>query len=272
MTFFACKKEDNAATAPSYATKVAVQFNVSNFASQIEPMDGKNVRKAAVSNSKDASLTTVSDLYYVIVGTTPGFHIVKSVHQTSDALDFGVIKDSLDQGSYYIAVTGTAQPFPSETPAGAFPEIFSTRVDFTVGSTPGAPLALTLQRRVGLLEVNVLDATPADEVKVFFSYEATSFDKTRTVAGGDRNTPMPVAAKSATKFSDFILNDLNTPTVTIEYKNRATGATERKFVVTKIKANNKTTVTGTLYSPDNRNEFKVMVNNAWGANPTDTNF
>ncbi len=271
VLLFACKKENDTAPPPSSTEKVAVEFNVSNFLTEVTPIDGKNGRKAAASSAtnKDASLDGLTDLYYYVGNGT----VIKSGHQTSDSPDFGTFRDSLLPGDYYVYVSAAPQPIP-EHPVGAFPEIFYKGTTLVVTAETPDTISLVLARRVGLLELNITDAQPSDSIRVTCSYEYASFDEYRIMPMGYRTTPMPITARSTTQFSEFILT-VSYLTITIEYLDRVSHTFKSKNLSAKVENNNKTTITGKLYpdAPDSpQSQFNIKVDRTWGDSPTNINF
>ena len=188
-----CSKERSSHSKPPVNTgkKYAVKFNVDGFTQTINTINKKTL---------DATTTGLSDnakvLYYYAGNTT---HFFTELKQTSASSEFGNITDSLAAGTYtivfiagqtglqtfYIGNNSHANSgyhgfyFSYNIANGQFApwqDTFYKKLTLTV-TNQGVTQAVSLDRVVGEVQVNIEDAIPANlkTIKLTFNYEDAGY-------------------------------------------------------------------------------------------------
>jgi hypothetical protein len=169
LIFFSCKKEEEDSQPVINKKLFPVSFNLSGFKVQTGAIS-KLASKASASNDLSES---VNYIYYSVWDEYgSGGQLIKSINQTSADPDFGTIRDSLPEGSYFVAV------FASKRPINATPDesgslgtqrvlmdlpatdVFYANATIAVGGEVAE--SLTLSRIVGKLVIQIEDVIPLD--------------------------------------------------------------------------------------------------------------
>jgi hypothetical protein len=301
VLLFSCKKHD--ATTPPVPSgsgpKVPVSFSVADFLQRVDALPSPNGRKAGIATgARDSALATkVSHIYYLAFAN--GVRVSYLHQDTIAGTDFGLIKDSLPAGNYTIvlaAAGGQLNTYNTDQPYGAgfqsyfdpnfylipLPDIFYTKFDITVnGSGNSSSTDVTLDRIMGRLEVNILDAPAigASDISVEVNPEDFNFgfyDGVLLRGPADFYT-LPLTRINQYTFSNLILNTMTDFEVRIKFINKNTGL-EQTQIISNIRCyrNKKTTLSGYLYgnpSPTgSNNEFGIGLNDTWDTNGPAINF
>lgn len=313
--FCACQKENipqTPAPAPSaILAKKAVEFNVGGFVQNIG--DFRTVPGSSI-NQRDSLLATQISFLFYFAYDSLGNEVRMIYQNVLDANDFGVIKDSLAPGNYTIVFMGT-----TDTPAGfggsglndpetqnahtplanagmplrstgvlslyPVPNAYYKKFPLTVSSTDvPAATNVSMERVVGKIEVNVLDAIPQNapyETTVTINPESVffSFDSgTCSVLTGDVIS-RSISRVSTTQFSELVLNTEAPFSVTIKYTGYYSGLTTEKTIHNvRCYKNKRTILTGLLFdtpptdSTGGGGRFQAQVNDVWDPNDEVINF
>lgn len=313
--FCACQKEDTPqapAPAPSATlTKKAVEFNVGGFVQNVG--DFRTVPGGSKTRRDSLLATKISFLFYFAYDSL-GNEVRMIYQNVSDANDFGVIKDSLAPGSYTIVFMGT-----TDTPAGfggsglndpetqnahtplasagmplrstgvlslyPVPNAYYKKFPLTVSSTDAPAVTnVSLERIVGKIEVNVLDAVPQNapnETTVTINPESVFFgfgSGSSSVLPGDVIS-RSISRVSPTQFSELVLNTETPFSVTIKYTGYYSGLTTEKTIHNvRCYKNKRTILTGLLFdvppgdSTATGGRFEAQVNDVWDPNDEVINF
>lgn len=303
---FACKKDavntDPTGNVTPDQTKRAVRFSVADFIKQEENM------RSAAKKAPGSSLTAredsarLSDIYYIAY-TSSGTK-VHFFHQdtTTNPGNFGTISDSLAPGSYTIVLIASEKPLYTEPissnsqisdhsfgpsfiggiaidPLG---DLFFKKIQVDISAT-GNPtdLEVSLNRIVGKLEVNVLDALPASNPNGFVRVVVTPLSIAFRIADETVRAPEDIWVWYGTRhdqhhFADYLFGTTNEFNVIIEYKDKITGDSLVKTIehVT-CNTNKKTIITGYLYGTPNKPggpDYQIRLNQAWDSDSTVINF
>jgi hypothetical protein len=289
MLLFACSKDDKhqelSPNNQKSGQNIPFKVSISDFIKKVEvlPMPGGRVANTHGTVTRDSSLFgKVSDIYLIAYNEI-GFPAINT-HQRSGSSDFGIISDSLPAGDYTIVVLASSDSLnipsysaleaylnPDQT-FKAFPDIFYKKTSINISNTQSPSFNLTLDRLVGRLEVNILDAPAISQdsiVDVTMRYEHTIFDFLVDFTTY-RETPeyFPIKRRSQNLFSDFIMNTKTEVTVTISYIDRISGQRLKKVIEHVTMERNKSTIlTGKLYptsNPDDgKTDFNLGLNNTW---------
>ena len=158
-----------------------------------------------------------------------------------------------------------------------FKDVFYKKIDLNLGKGY-APMSPVLNRVIGNLQVEVLDAAvnPNYKVSVTVSGEPKSTYFTTWLPVVDmipENYILTLPRLSDTVFNSNIINTSGEITVNITAKNVITGAQISKTVEhVSCYKNKKTTVRGSLNIPGGQagsREFQIKINDTW--NPNDNN-
>jgi hypothetical protein len=279
---FSCKKEHVPA---DEQVKKPVTIRVPDFTTSREDLRVNT----------DSSLAGITDLYYFSY-TSAGAK-VHQMHQDTTDPDFGTFVDSLVPGNYQIVVMASQKPLMINTtapnfgshyvdPGMASPTTWHPYKDFfykdqaiTVPATGNTGvLDLNLDRHVGKVQVNILDALPANHVNG--SISVTFFDPVAEVniySGYARDKSwgksMNMTRVNQHRFEDFMFGIDDSFELRIDYKDQYTGAPLQKVVPNIIiLPNQRTIVQGNLYSGGPNAGFQVKVNQSWGTDSTVVNF
>jgi hypothetical protein len=290
-----CQKNDSIET-PSAAAgkKVPVKISIADFLQKVENLPSPQGRAANYVTNRDSLQYKVSYLYCYIGdfdSRMKKFHYQDVLNSGSD---FGTIKDSLvpeDYKVYLVASTLPLNYYTSYTfgfqrgtnPDGALvpcPDVFAQRLQFRVDSSGNVSTINTLlDRIVGKLEVNILDATVADSsltVKMTSEDFNYNFISGLPEHGAIDYYSMYVNRQNPQTYSSLVLNTATEFTVTITYIDKNTHLTATKEVNhVRCYKNKKTTLTGRLYntpqSGANRN-FVIDVKDQWDIDGPSQNF
>ena len=294
MFFCSCKKDQKKGpVTPSKTYKV--NFNVSAFTQEIIGSTKNQLQTEGLkSNSTIGIQNYLTELYYVVTekndyNQTP-VHMLK---QDSTASNFGTISDNLPAGDYTIMIAaGKKDLLFSTTHSGdigphwdinyqpfrsPWKDTFFDKFDITVSGAINQ--SVTLNRIVGQLEVNILDAIPAnassfgvtvnDENFTYIVYPSEIFRDLSTLT---IKTAIPPALIGTTNYKkDIIINNTGTPfTVTIVCYD-ASNVPIGTAIVNNVtcEKNRKTILSGKLFGTNNT--FNVNLS-PWNPTPVTTPF
>lgn len=304
---FACSKETVNNTTPTgheptNQAKKPFRVSVADFIKQEEDMRSARKKDASSSLTAREDSSRISDIYYIAYnssGTRVNF-----IHQdtTTAPGNFGTISDSLAPGSYTIVLIASEKPLytdpilsNSNISAHSFGpsfigglgidplgDLFLKKIPVEISAT-GNPtdLEVSLNRIVGKLEVNILDALPASNANGFVRVQVTPLSVAYYIANGSLSTPESLwlwygTRKDQHHFADYLFGSANEFNVIIEYQDKNTGETLSKTIehVT-CSTNKKTIITGYLYgTPANPGgpDYQIRLNQAWDSDSTIINF
>lgn len=291
-----CQKEDHQKVPnPGNKEKIPLNFNLANFVQQTESLNNAGARKAgSVALNRDSSLRyKVTDIYYLAYD--PSNYLANMKHQrfSQDSVNFGLIKDTLYSDNYtffFIAANSEINFAGSDLSSAViksridtntitpFRDLFLSKINVNVikGNVP--PQEVTLNRIVGNLTVEILDAAVNSayqiSVQVKGENENTLLQNLTPVNDMFSSYHLNMTNVSPTAFSNNIINTTGELTVTITARNAATGDQIQRIIEhVRCYKNKKTTVTGNLNLPGGPDgytrEFQVKVNSDW--NPDDNN-
>ncbi|SFO53276.1 Fimbrillin-A associated anchor protein Mfa1 and Mfa2 [Chitinophaga sp. YR627] len=283
-------------TTLSQEKKQSVQLNLTGFI-----QEHSNMRVAGNAAGRAADLVKISDIYYAVYDNSG--NKVHDLHQDTinQQGNFGTISDSLAPGHYTIVLLAGDQPLITHAVgssgnisehivshqimgAGALPigQIFYKKLslDVTADNTP-QPLEVSLDRIVGKLVVEVLDALPANGPHGSLGFSVTPVMPFFSLASGQVREPDPIwqyngTRTSQTTFEDYFFGSGYEFSITIYYVDKNTGEDKQKTIehIT-VAANKKTIVKGYLYgapeSPAGQG-YQIKVNQDWAADSTLINF
>lgn len=300
MCFFACKKGDEPQVTKSDKEKVPVNLNLSGFIQQTESMPLAQGRKSTANSARDSALRNkITDIYYFAFDSY-GYK-ASSVHQqfASDSANFGRLNDTLYSGDYTFFLIASNSPvnftsnqldmaainsvIGTSNSITPFKDVFYKKLTLSLGKGAYPPQDLALNRIVGNLQVDVLDANVNSGYQVTVVAEGenpTTPLQTLTFvkdpfdnSGFHINMPKV----SPVTFSNNVINTTGELTVTITAKNNTTGDQIQRVVEhVKCYKNKKTTVTGRLNIPgapeSNTKDFQIKVNDDWSPNDNNIGF
>lgn len=284
---FACKKETNSDSneSPSSDAKVPVKFSIQNFMVLQQDMSA---------NGRVQGTPPIHQIYYYAYKNDGS--LASSLNQASGVTNFGVISDSLAPGTYTIVVAasekGLSYSFGNST-AGlqdallyrglswgdAWGDFFFKKFQVTVSESGNPPtMDVSLDRKVGLLQADLRDALPASDpngaITVTVKYPAPSF-KFDTEQAYTSSQEQTITRKDQTTWEYYLLGSSQALTVTINWKDKTTGAPMSKTIPNiVVSANKKTIIKGYLYgTPDNLggSDYVVRYNSDWSSDSTIVN-
>jgi hypothetical protein len=283
---FSCKKENVPA---DEQVKRPVTIRVSDFVTRHE-----NLRSANGRANADSSLADITDLYYICY-TYAGYK-VHEMHQDSSDANFGTFTDSLIPGDYGIILVASQKPLVWHTATGnmehhfmdpgmasattwlPYKDVFFKSENITVPAN-GNPVVmdLTLNRLIGKVQVNILDALPADHPNSALSVTVINPAASVQISSGyawDKswNTTMNMTRVNQNRFENFMFGYNDEDELRIDYKDKYTGAPRQKVISNiAIWPNRKTIITGNLYGAPNAG-FQIKVNQSWSSDSTVVHF
>lgn len=306
FTLFACKKDavnntDLVDGVSSASDKKPFNISIADFIQEEENLKSAK-RKQTNSDAyvRDDS-TKISDVYYIAYNNGSKVSIL---HQdtTNDSESFGIISDSLAPGSYTIVLIASEKPLYTETltsssnitshsfgpsflggigvdPLG---DLFFKKMQIDIDSTDNPTnLEITLNRIVGKLEVNILDALPAADPNGYIAVQVTPLSIAFKVVDESVSIPESVWQWFGTRrnqytFEDYLFGSDNEFNVIINYKDKNTGQDLVKTIehVT-CHTNKKTILTGYLYgtpSAPGGPDYQVNLNQLWDSDSTVISF
>lgn len=294
--FFACKKGDQPQVPKSEEReKIPVSLNLLDFIQQTESIPVASGRKSTADNKRDSTLKgKVTDVYYLVFDSYGGYN-ARFVHQqfALDSANFGKLNDTLYTGDYTFILMASNSPlnFTLNELNGAtinsvigasnlitpFKDVFYKKLTLSIGKGFYPPQHLALNRVVGNLQVEVLDANvnAGYQVTVVADGEnpVTPLGTLNFIKDPFDNTHYHVNMPkvSGVAFSNNFINTTGELTLTITAKNNATGdQIQRVIEHVKCYKNKKTTVTGSLNIPgapeSKTKDFQISVNDDWSPN------
>jgi hypothetical protein len=310
LLFFACSKNDKPLEKPPTSDpkeKVAVTFSASGFTQETVDMPNSRATLAATD-----SMGNYVRYFWYLAYDNKGKEVSRKFQKSSIGSAFGTVKDSLQPGGPYTIVM-FASPFNlpfngSDTLGNAgYPDrkppmwsldsaFLSFNVvrwywakeaflkKFTINiNTDTIVAARALDRIVGKVEVNILDATANQGIDVsldkesgvyFFNTGKTSAPYTDVDIPEQGLIIKPFVRVSATKFERFILNNTAPMVATITAWDGSGHIMAQRKVAFTNEWNKKVIITGKLFGPeiDPHFGFKVSLNTDWNADSTQIGF
>lgn len=296
LLFFACKKNNDTTekpVTPNNPEKVAVTFGVANFKQETGSFPFNRV--AALGDSSADSLKNYINYLGYIAYDSHGAQVSGKYQRADTTSDFGTIQDSLPPGGpYTIFIYGCTdeveidniqsldQAYLSYFITGTSirsltKETFAKKFTININHDTIVP-AIQLPRIVSKVEVNVLDALPSQNIRVYLQEESERY----YLGTGKCDYPQPpgwgmittdFTKVSTTKYERFILNNIQPFNVYISCTDGA-GVTASKVVNVKCEWNKKVILTGNLFGADIDTTigFKVSVSNDWSTDSTNIPF
>ncbi|HEY8956509.1 FimB/Mfa2 family fimbrial subunit [Chitinophaga sp.] len=304
---FACKKDavKNDPPVDSVSDKKAISISIADFIREEENMRSAKKKQPNSGTYAKEDSARISDIYYIAYNSNG--NKVSLIHQdtVNQSSSFGTISDSLASGSYTIVLIASEKPLYTETftspvnnpnisshsfgPAflGAVAinplgDLFFKKIQVDIAPT-GNPTSLevTLNRIVGKLEVNILDALPATDPNGYIGVQVTPLSIAFNLADESISQPESIWQWIGTRtsqhtFKDYLFGANNEFNVVISYKDKNTGADLVKTIehVT-CHTNKKTIITGYLYGTPNHPggpDYQVKLNQSWDSDSTVINF
>jgi hypothetical protein len=287
--FYACKKDATTTPTSSQDAKKLVNFSVADFIIQQENLRVGNGRVAA-----DSSLAKISDIYYLLYKSDSTK--LKFIHQDSatNKSNFGTISDSLAPGNYFVAMIASTRPIDTfhlkqsrmmwdyisarynQNPVPyKLGDIFFKKVPVVISATENPTnLELSLNRIVGQLKVELLDALPESHPNGYIRLELNPIPLTFDIAGEAVNQFAPTGQYftttrvNQTTFEEYVLGSTQHPFyLYMNYKDKNTGAwISKTFENIKINVNKKTIIRGYLYGTainPGSGDFQVKINDTY---------
>lgn len=301
LLFFACKKNDNpvekpVTPPPPDQKKVAVTFDASGFTQETTDL---------MARAADSMAGNVQYFWYLAYDSYKR-EISRQFQKASMGSGFGIIKDSLPLGGPYTIVMfaapvnlefngpdtlGHSDPrkLPVKLPLDsaflsfrvvrwyATKETFFKKFSISLNGDSIAPIA-TLNRIVGKVEVNVLDAELMKNINVRVDKESGYYFFNTGQCEAPYSEDIPVTngqiitsftRVTPTKFERFFLNNRTPMNVIIEATDGSGKHFERRIPFSN-QWNKKVVITGRLIGPevDPNFGFKVSLNTDWDADST----
>lgn len=305
--FCSCSKEDTPATPEKTPEKTATQKHAVEFRLPGFTTEVGSFRKAGQAGAQRDSLleTQIDQLYYFAYDSAG--NEVSAITQGAGLLEFGTIKDSLAPGNYTIVLMAnkeTYNPLWDDNPhlplASAGPRFYSNFFGFVPGDIFFKKFAftvtdadtvvtnnLTLERILGKLEVNVLDAIPSTPtghtLTVTISTEITTFgfaNGAATIFEPSDSRWIGIGAVGTGKYSNVVMNTEIPFTVTVTDYDYLSNVTVKKTIPNvRCYRNKRTILTGNIFDGEVTNPpasdpggFKVSINDAWDPNDVNIDF
>ena len=290
--FFSCKKEHSGAVTTPAGKKYAVTFNVLNFTQKQTTFALRH--KASHLADTLTNLNTYFDVLYYMVYDQPYPNPPTIITQDSTMSNMGTIVDSLAPGSYKVIILAGKKGLGYTEPerltdatygyGGKWQDAFYYTANVTVGSG-STNFAVTLQREVGKLELNIFDNIPATADSLSFTINPELTDKILNSGFNDYGSTqqvitfteaIPAGAKGKPNFvMDRIIGNTYLPfTVTIVCKtasNQILGTAIANNV--SCVANQRTILSGNLFSGSSSTQsFTAKIDTAWNSNSNQYNF
>lgn len=277
VLLFSCKKDHNSGTAKK---TYSVKFNVSDFIQTIGNAPSKKEVNKIKTNATTIPISNyLTQLYYYVFDSNG--EIIHSLTQDSSTTNFGNIADNLPEGTYTIVIAAgksglsfqTNPPLLSQTKLsypGPWKDTFLKKFQITV-SDGGVNQVVKLDRIVGQLEVNILDALPATakSISIKISPESSGYSvgtSTPYTSGVDvtTTTDIPASAAGTTNYKTYciVANTITPFTVSItcyDASKKVLGSAEVTNVT--CQPNTKTILSGNLAGGNV--VFKISLNSAW---------
>ncbi|MCW3464828.1 FimB/Mfa2 family fimbrial subunit [Chitinophaga nivalis] len=299
---FSCKKEDSTSTTTVPKEKRPVQFSIADFIREEENLGSAHGRAIQATASQDtAPAVRLSDIYYLAYndnGVKVSYRHQDTVNQRAT---FGTIADSLAPGTYTIVFIASEKPIytealtfnnninahyfgPELTGVGVLPmgDLFYKKLQVTVSAAGNiATQPVTLDRIVGRLEVNILDALPATDNNGYIWTQVNPITLFYNIYNNTVRPPEYTWDWRGTRinqntFRDYILGSDSAFNVTIHYRDKNTGADQVKVINNvKCNTNKKTIIKGYLYGvPGNPGgpAYQVRINQDWNTSSNVINF
>jgi len=297
LFLFSCRKDRGPVTmtkGPS-AKRHAVTVSVNNFKLGRGTFALRHkLSTLAVGDTLTNIASYVDQLAYVVLDSN--FSPVKKITQDSTSANMGTITDSLAAGTYYICIV-TGKNGLAVTPSAAllggtydysgkgWQDTFWAQFKLIIGDHD-ITRAVTLNRVVGKLEVQLLDNIPGNADSLFITVNGDAIQKTLLDSafffGTDTITfkvGIPAAAKGKPNFTfDRLIGAISQPfTVTLTCKDSGGNviASANGNPVT-CYANERTILSGNLFTGAGNNSssqsFTVRADTAWNTTPNQVNF
>ena len=308
LLFFACKKNDSPVEKPPTSDpkgKVAVTFSATGFTQETVDMPNSRTTLAATD-----SMGSYVRYFWYLAYDNRGQEVSRQFQKSSIGSAFGTVKDSLQPGGPYTIVMfaspsnlpfngwdtlGNAGYPDRKPPKWALDSAYlsfmivgwhATREafykKFTININNDTIVAArSLDRIVGKVEVNILDAIANQSIDVvvdkessFFFFNTNKCDSPFTEKFGSGKYITSFTRTSATKFERFFLNNTVSKVAIIT----AYDGSGRIMVQRKVRFSNewnkKVIITGKLFGPaiDPNFGFKVSLNTDWSADSTQIGF
>ena len=288
LIFFSCRKDHSASNQPK--KKFPVTINISNF---IAHGSHFAIRHGANHLADTISPGSYADVLYYLVYDAQGQFLISKQVQDSTMANMGMITDSLPNGTWPVIIlvgkkglTGSNnfQNLPSgDFGYGGFywQDTFWAGTTVTVNNAP-VTKSITANRVVGKLELNVLDAIPANASTIsiaVYPEVAIHWLNTGKPEGGAPNdstyttATIPVSAIGHTNYTlDKIIGFAGSNfSVVVTCRDASKNVIARRTAsnVT-ISTNERTILSGDLFTntaPNSQN-FTVKVDTAWGGSST----
>jgi hypothetical protein len=298
LFFNSCKKNNSGQTAP--ASKLyTVAFHLDQFTQtfstfQVGSKGTSSITKtASVRASSSVPLTSLIDVLYCYVYDSTGKFLI-STKQDSTLATFGQVSLNLAAGNYKVVFAGGKSNLnytstgnistDQLTHSGVLTDTFFKEMDITV-SAANSEQGVTMDRIVGLVEINVEDQIPSN-VNYFLVRIASDFSNfsvgtqtPNTTASKDYNSKTLTTATRAPNFKmSFLMLNTTTPfrlEVLGWHTEGDLSALEDIFINNVTATDNSTTiVTGSLFGggSDVSGGFNIVVDPGWAATPITQSF
>lgn len=181
LLFSACSKEE--APAPKEEARYSVTFNVNSLSHDMVPM--QSIKPTGAKTGAGASGGKLSDAvnYLFYYAFNERGNKVKEMMQLATQSDFGQFVDLFGKGKYTVLVVGRTQLtydwFPDYNDHNAFyshgliDEVFYKKIDLVVADSE-VEQDVTLQRKGGMIEIDILGNIPVDISEIRYSITGVS--------------------------------------------------------------------------------------------------
>jgi hypothetical protein len=275
---YACNKDNNSdlTESPASTEKVPVKFSIEDFLITQQDMT-ENGRVET-----DTSITRFKKLSYMAFGSDGS---IKSwIDQDSTNTKFGVITDSLVPGTYTIGICAWSLPnvtlsHPDLISARLYNQegkstgdVFYKKFQVTVNTNGNSQMDVNLNRIVGYLKLELKDALPTSnpngEITVQANNVAEAFYFKNDSAVQINNVGWYMNRITQTTWDYYSFGSNAQMWVTIQYKDKITGAALYKQIFCKLAANKKTIISGYLYDVPTSGNFITRANQDWSSDST----
>lgn len=307
--FFSCKKDNptNQPPTPDNTARYPVTFNVADFTQTVS-----DLKKSGDINAKDDSLVYKLNYLYIIVYDSAGNWLKETIQQAWVTPNFGTYTDTLARGHYSILVAGSKSYLqvngleinPADPPGQyslnasfvsflknsavatiSVDDFFAKTTSFDITASSNH-FDLNLDRKVGMLEVNVLDAPNdpyfdiATSVEGYRYYPAvdTSLYLRRPSVTPPVYTKLAYSQKlSTTKWLMYVLNTTEPFDVVINsnYGDNESVTTNSQYKVihnVRCYRNKKTIITGYLYGRKDSLGVDITIGDQWDSTSVEIPF
>lgn len=250
---FSCKKENTVKNNSVIQEKKSIQISIADFIMQEGNLRSANGRSAASGLNRNANLPDIFNIYYMAFSSDGNRVSFIEQDTINNKTTFGVIKDSLVPGTYNIVLIASEKrlalglgninsttfgpPVMASTWWMSMGDVFYKKIPVTVSDSGNVNnLDVTLNRVAGMVELNMLDALPANTEGGNVSISMSPITNTFYVGSGLPGNPYPETLGyigtrvNQHTFREYLIGTNNTYTLQIRYKDKVTGGDSLKII------------------------------------------